>query len=128
MPSPMIQGMSKFWLKTLKVLLSILIVLSPSMEAPKIIERIQSQTVCLGDEVHFRCRVTGKPDPECQWFKNGVLLEKSDRVYWEGNEHTLLLIEVFPEDAAQYNCEAKNDYGVATSSASLNCRVSGEGE
>uniref|UniRef100_A0A8C6NPG2 Ig-like domain-containing protein n=1 Tax=Nothobranchius furzeri TaxID=105023 RepID=A0A8C6NPG2_NOTFU len=40
--------------------------LSPSMEAPHILERIQSKTIAPMEEVHFRVRVVGRPEPECQ--------------------------------------------------------------
>uniref|UniRef100_A0A3Q3GI64 Ig-like domain-containing protein n=1 Tax=Labrus bergylta TaxID=56723 RepID=A0A3Q3GI64_9LABR len=81
--------------------------------APHRMDEIEPR-VLEGDIARFRCRVTGYPAPKAlsPGFKCKFL--------HDGNEHSLLLIEVFPEDAAVYNCEAKNEYGTATSTATLN--------
>ncbi|CAG0878668.1 unnamed protein product [Darwinula stevensoni] len=83
---------------------------------------LSSQRVMDGDELSFRCKVHGIPKPSIQWYHNGDPFKEHRDVnisHLPQGECELYVGEVFPEDAGEYICLAKNDLGEAVTRALL---------
>ena len=90
--------------------------------APKITEKVKSQKAPDGAQVEFVCKVEGYPRPQITWFRQTAIIKPSPdfQIYYDDNNlATLVIKEVFPEDAGTFTCVAKNCVGFASSSAEL---------
>ena len=61
------------------------------------------------------------PEPVVTWYKNGNQLTNSPdyQIYYNNGLCTLIIAEVFPEDAGKFTCNATTDAGTQTSVAYL---------
>ncbi|XP_066477490.1 myosin light chain kinase, smooth muscle [Tiliqua scincoides] len=84
--------------------------------APQFESRPQSQEALEGEDVTFRCKVSGKPKADVEWFKEGAQIEAGDRVqiYEEDGVHCLGLKKTQLENSGSYCCTASNARGQAS--------------
>lgn len=83
---------------------------------------MKSQRSPDGAQVEFVCKVEGHPRPQITWFRQTAIIKPSPdfQIYYaDDNMATLVIKEVFPEDAGTFTCVAKNCVGFASSSAEL---------
>jgi hypothetical protein len=76
---------------------------------------LTSLKVMDGEEAKFRCELRGIPTPHVDWFHNDKPIYETQDFHLtydtETGACTLLIVEVFPQDAGEYRCEAVNPYG-----------------
>ncbi|KAK7082946.1 hypothetical protein SK128_021397 [Halocaridina rubra] len=90
-------------------------------EAPKVTQ-LQPIHVQDGQEAQFVCKIQGTPRPNVTWFRQTAIIKPSDEFqvfYSDDNTATLVIKEVFPEDAGMFTCVAKNETGYSFTSAEL---------
>ncbi|XP_011861803.1 PREDICTED: titin-like isoform X2 [Vollenhovia emeryi] len=90
--------------------------------APRFIEKLQPIHTLDGYTVQFECQVEGIPRPQITWFRQTAIIKPStdfQMYYDEDNVATLIIREVFPEDAGTFTCVAKNAAGFASSTTEL---------
>ena len=91
-------------------------------QPPAILEDIKDCDVFEGSAARFDCRMSGFPEPQVYWYKEGKEI-KEDRHYsmeFEGVDLCSLVIrETGPDDEGVYKCEARNPAGTAFSQAEL---------
>ncbi|XP_050471052.1 peroxidasin homolog isoform X1 [Bombus huntii] len=92
------------------------ITVSPSL---RFTELPESQTVQVGVDASFICKVDGRPAPTIQWWRNGQMLDVGGRIAIEDEGSLLKIFAVKESDSARYVCQAKNSNGYAETSADL---------
>ncbi|CAE1290797.1 TTN [Acanthosepion pharaonis] len=80
-----------------------------------------NQTVDEAESVSFVCTYKGQPLPDIEWRFNGSPIQDGEiyHIIPEQGKSTLMIPEVYPEDAGTYTVKAFNKYGEAQSSCVL---------
>ncbi|XP_034642446.1 myosin light chain kinase, smooth muscle [Trachemys scripta elegans] len=89
--------------------------------APVFLKGLTDLKVMDGSQVIMTVEVSANPPPEIIWLHNGKEIQETEDFHFEkkGNEYSLYIQEVFPEDTGKYTCEAWNDLGETQTQATL---------
>jgi len=96
--------------------------------APRVLKHVTSASVKDGEPVTLNCTLGGAEQYDVIWLHNEKEIKPSKDFEYKsaGQTHSLLITEIFPEDAGSYTCEAFNDIGECFSTCSLVVDVPGE--
>lgn len=90
---------------------------------PQFIHQLYDMRVMDGEEAKLTCKVTGWPAPEVEWYKSGQKVTDTPdfKLHYarESGDCILHILEVFPQDSAEYRCVAVNPYGKDVTSCTL---------
>jgi len=102
--------------------------LSSGPLAPRVIKHVTSSAVNDGEPVTLTCTLGGADQLDVIWLHNEKEIKPSKDFEYKssGQTHSLIIHEIFPEDAGSYTCEAFNDVGECFSTCSLVVDVPGE--
>jgi len=108
----------------------------PTNKSPQILDHIKSRRVADGDAVTLTASIggcgpssSGGDNFDVVWLHNEKEIKPSKDFEYKsqaGGVYSLVIHEVFPEDAGAYTCEAFNDVGECFTSCSLDVEVPGE--
>jgi len=96
--------------------------------APRITDHVKSANVADGEAVTLTANIGGGGKFDVVWLHNEKEIKPSKDFEYRsaGASHSLVINEIFPEDAGTYTCEAFNDTGECFSTCSLVVQVPGE--
>ncbi|KAK0423255.1 hypothetical protein QR680_008049 [Steinernema hermaphroditum] len=91
-------------------------------EAANFVSPLKDTDVPEGDTLTLKCQVSGQPEPEVKWYRNGQELSKDDRtsirLAFDGTA-TLRIRDSKKSDAGEYHVVASNEAG----SSESRCKV-----
>lgn len=96
--------------------------------SPRIFKHCESQVVKDGDIVTLDCTIGLAERFDVVWLHNEKEIKPSKDFDYKssGDKYSLVIQEIFPEDAGTYTCEAFNDIGETFTTCTLVVQVPGE--
>lgn len=84
---------------------------------PSIQVQLKDQSALEGNTVMLECIIVGHPEPEVIWYHNDEPVKESDDILllFQGDHCSLLIKDVYVEDAGDYKVVAINSAGEASS-------------
>lgn len=88
-------------------------------------EPISPVEVKEGSDAKLQCIVAADPEPDVQWFKNGVRVKENRRIKLDsdGGAISLTINETRTGDQGEYKCVATNDAGSQSCDGTLTVRA-----
>lgn len=93
-------------------------------EPPYFTQPLCDATIEEGQKFTFECAVTGFPDPQIEWLKDGISIQNNSdyKTVFDKTICSLTIEETFAADSAQFTCQASNSAGVAETTAKLSVK------
>lgn len=88
--------------------------------APTVVVEADRTTMPIGQSVKLTCKVTGNPEPQLQWTKDGQTVVPSPsgaQIFQNGARLEISKMKV--EDTGRYACTARNEAGAADDFADI---------
>ncbi|EDO49553.1 predicted protein, partial [Nematostella vectensis] len=98
-----------------------LLALQKKGDTPTFMSKLEPIEITEGDDFQLSCNVTGRPQPEVQWFRDEVLIKPSRRfkASYDGNVSALTVKEAELDDDGVYKCVVTNNFGSVSSKADV---------
>lgn len=89
---------------------------------PVFIQHLTNCEIIENSAARFECKVSGNPEPEVEWYKDGRLLKESKQLtflYDDNDNCKLIITKGTAADAGEYTVVAENPHGKVSSTARL---------
>nr|CAD7424747.1 unnamed protein product [Timema monikensis] len=88
---------------------------------PEIVKPLRNANAIQNHNAEFQCTITGTPRPNITWYKGARELNHGNKYHMlkEGDTYSLVINDVYGEDADEYVCRAANKGGIKSTRAEL---------
>lgn len=89
----------------------------PEIEDTNLVD--EEMKLSLGEPFRMFCNIIGLPEPEKNWYKNGILIENDTRISISTDKSTLDIKYLKVEDDGEFKCVGENRLGSVEKLANL---------
>ncbi|XP_043582472.1 obscurin isoform X6 [Bombus pyrosoma] len=98
------------------------VAIKPARRKPSFSKPLQDAKATVGQPLKLEAQVVAFPNPQVQWFKDGIPLRQSKEIYFMNEPNGIIGLRidyVRPEDAGVYSMTVSNSLGEITGSAKV---------